>query len=59
MYEGNVESDKRINFLFDDVTHHYYVIANLTGALSKRYVCQGCNKGCRYGVVADRYVVTV
>ena len=31
MYQGHVESDKRINLLFDEVTRHYYVIGNLTG----------------------------
>jgi len=51
MYQGHVESDKRINLLFDDVIRHYHVICNLTGAMAKRYVCEGCNKGCEYGVV--------
>jgi len=49
MYQGHVESDKRINLLFDEATRHYHVIGNLTGAMAKRYVCEGCNKGCRYG----------
>ena len=31
MFQGQVESDKRINLLFDEVTQHYNVIANLTG----------------------------
>ena len=31
--------------------HNTHVIANLTGAMAKRYVCEGCNKGCKYGVV--------
>ena len=26
------------------------MIANLTGALSKRYICTGCSKSCRSGV---------
>jgi len=51
MYQGHVESDKRINLLFDEVTQHYHVIANLTVAMAKRYVCEGCNKGCKYGVL--------
>jgi len=36
MYQGHVESDKRINLLFDEVTRHYHVIGNLTGAMAKR-----------------------
>jgi len=32
MYQGHVESEKRINFLFDEVTRRYHVIGNLTGA---------------------------
>ena len=50
MYQGHVEYDKRINLLFDGVTRHYNVIGNLTGAMAKRYVFKGCNKGCRYVV---------
>ena len=50
MYQGRVDSDKRINLLFDEVTQHYHVIANVTGAMAKRYVCKGCNKCCKYGV---------
>ena len=33
MYQGHVESDKRINLLLDEVTQHYHVIANLRGAM--------------------------
>ena len=51
MYEGHVESDKRINLLFDWVTRHYHVIGNLTGAMAKRYVCECCEQGCEYGMV--------
>jgi len=36
--------------LYDDVIKHYRVIANLTGAMVKRYVCKGCNNGCRSDV---------
>ena len=50
MYQGHVDSDKRVNLLFDEVTQHYHVMANLTGAMAKRYVCEGCNKGSKYGV---------
>jgi len=51
MYQGHVESEKRINLLFDEVTRHYHVIGYLTGAMANRYICEGCNKGCKYGVV--------
>jgi hypothetical protein len=51
MYQGHGDSDKRINILFDEVTQHYHVIANMTGAMAKRYVCEGCNKGCKFGKV--------
>ena len=50
MYQGHVESEKRINLLFDEMTRHYHFIANLIGAMAKRYICEGCNKGCIYGV---------
>ena len=50
IFEGNVTSDKRVNLLCDDVTRHFYVIANLTGAMSKQYICEGCSKSCRSGV---------
>jgi hypothetical protein len=50
MFEGQVESSKRLHLLYDYVTRHYHVITNLTGALAKRYVCKACNKGCRNDV---------
>ena len=48
VFDGQIESEKRINLLYDEVNKHYHVIANLTGAMAKRYVCNGCNKGCTY-----------
>ena len=51
MYQGHVDSDKDVNLLYDEVTRHYHVKSNLKGAMAKRYVCEGCNKGCKYGVV--------
>jgi len=51
IFDGQVTSEKRINLLYDDVNRHYHVIANLTGAMVKRYVCKGCNKGGRTGVM--------
>jgi hypothetical protein len=50
LFEGRVESSKRLNLLCDDVTRHYHVIAKLTGAMAKEYVCKACNKGCRSDV---------
>ena len=54
MFEGQVGSSKRIHLLYDDVTRHYHVIANLTGVMAKRYVCKACNKGCRNDVTHTR-----
>jgi len=36
MFEGQVESAKRLNLLYDDVDRHYHVITNLTGSMAKR-----------------------
>jgi len=46
MYEGQVDSSKHLNLLYDDVERHYHVITNLTGAMAKRYVCKACHKSC-------------
>jgi hypothetical protein len=46
VFDGQTESEKRINLLHDDTTRHYHVITNITAAMSKRYVCKGCGKGC-------------
>ena len=51
MFQGQVESEKRMNLLCDEVTRYYHVIANLTGAMAKRYVYEACNMECKYGVV--------
>jgi hypothetical protein len=34
IFDGQVESEKRINLLYDDVKRHYHVINSLTGALT-------------------------
>jgi len=47
MFEGQVDSPKRINLLHDYVEQHYHVIVNITGAMAKKYVCKACNKSCR------------
>ena len=49
MFDGQVDSEKRINLVCDDVQHHFHVINNITGALSRKYFCKGCNKGCAKG----------
>jgi len=46
IFDGQVQTEKRINLLYDDVARHYRVIVNITGAVAKRYVCEACNKGC-------------
>jgi len=48
-FDGQGESEKRINLVYDDVKRHYHVINNITGAMARRYICKGCNKGCRRG----------
>jgi len=50
MFDGLVQTDKRISLLYDDVTRHYHVIVSITGVMAKRYVCKACNKGCRRDV---------
>jgi len=50
IFEGQVVSEKRVNLLYDEVTRHFHVIANLTGAMSKGFICEGCSKSCRSGV---------
>jgi hypothetical protein len=50
MFEGRVQSSKRLNLLYDDVHQHYHVITNLTGAMARRYVRKACNKGCESDV---------
>ena len=32
MFDGQVESEKIINLVYDDVNRHFHVINNLTGA---------------------------
>ena len=61
MYQGNVESDKRVNLLFDDLTRHYHVIGNLTGPMAKRYVSEGVTKAVDIAcyILANIHVATV
>jgi len=46
MYEGQVDSSKHLNLLYDDVERNCHVITNLTGAMAKRYIFNACNKSC-------------
>jgi len=46
MFEGQVDSSKEINLLYDDVERHYHVIAKLAAATARKYVCKGCYKLC-------------
>ena len=39
-FDGQVESEKRINLLYDESERHYHVITNITGAMAKHYVCK-------------------
>jgi len=50
MFEGQVDSPKTLNILYDEVERHYHVIAKLTGAMAKKYVCKGCSKACKRDV---------
>jgi hypothetical protein len=56
LFEGTVESSKRLNLLYDDVTRHYHVIGRVAGAMAKEYVCKGCNKD--VGVMSHMYATT-
>jgi hypothetical protein len=40
MFQGQVESDKRINLLHIEVTQHCHDLANLTRVMAKRYECE-------------------
>jgi len=44
MFEGQVDSSRRINLLYDDVEKHYNVIANLTAAMAKSTYVKGATK---------------
>jgi len=50
MFEGQVDSSKRLKLLYDDVERHCNVITNLTGAMAKKYVCSACHKSCRHDI---------
>ena len=54
MYEGQVDSFKHLNLLYDDVERHYHLITNLTGAMAKRYICNACHKSYRRDLMSSR-----
>ena len=54
LFEGHVESPKRINLLYD-VNRHYHVITNLTGAMAKSTFVGLVIEGA--GIVLDIYVI--
>jgi len=47
MFEGQVDSPKRLNILNDEVERNYHLIAKLTTATAKKYVSKGCSKACK------------
>jgi hypothetical protein len=47
MFDGQVTSAQSINLLNDG--EYYCVIANMTVAMAKLFVCAACNKGCERG----------
>ena len=49
-FEGQVDSIKRLNLLYDNVERHYHVIAKLTATTARKYVCKRCNKACKSDV---------
>ena len=53
IFEGQVTSEKRVNLLYDEDNLHYHVITILTGAMSKRYICEACNQSSRSGVTQE------
>jgi hypothetical protein len=38
VFDGQVESEKRIKLLYDDVTHHYHVINSVTSYVAKVFL---------------------
>jgi len=50
IFERQVTTEKTVNLLYDEDKRHYHVITNLTGAMSKRYICEACNQSSLTGV---------
>ena len=49
MFDSGRADKKTLYSLYDDATKHYSVITNVAGCFAKRYICQGCSKGCERG----------
>ena len=47
IFEGQADSSKHLNLLYDEVERNYHVITKLTGAMAKKYVCNARHKSCR------------
>ena len=47
IFDGQNKSEKRICLLYDETTRHYHMITNQKGAKAKRYISEGCGKGCK------------
>ena len=45
IFEGRIETPKRLNLLNDEVTRHYHVIGIQTASVAKRYVWKAWGKG--------------
>ena len=45
MFEGQVESTKRLNLLYDDVERYYHVTTKRNGTMGRMYVCKVCKQG--------------
>ena len=46
MFEGQVDSTKTTNVLFDVVKRNYHIMVNITGAMAKTFMSKACNKSC-------------
>jgi hypothetical protein len=55
MYDGQTDSQRRINLIYDDVTRHYHVINSRTGAMMRDYICNACNNGCKRAITHTCY----
>ena len=46
MFEGQVDSTKTTNVLFDVVKRNYHIMVNITGAMAKTFMSKACNISC-------------
>ena len=61
MHQGHVDSEKRINFLFYEITRHNHVISNLTWTMANDTFASVLPKVVHMALntLANRHVVTV